>query len=238
MVEPEALQTIRERSRQSRQHNDQMRSLMPAGPAPSLRANFARCAIDLALEHHSGLIRAVEAGEYGTAGALLRPALEASTAGFWFVYVASCNAIQTLPTTCDDNPTSDIPGLGEMAYSLLPIFPQIQTLVDGLKKGGTARWLHKYTHGGTPQLTRRVAGGWKEGEVMLILLRSDMFVDLAACLETVIAPNEPLARYAFGYRDELGFELQSRFSASAIPQQPQNLPTAPLLADGCGPPFA
>jgi hypothetical protein len=215
-----------------------MRSLMPEGVAPSLRANFARCAIDLALEHHSALIRVVMAGEYGTAGALLRPLLEASTTGYWFIYVAQCDEVQQLPTTSVDSPLVDIPGLGKMLELLTPIFPAIERMSEGLKAGGSAKWLHKYTHGGTPQLTRRVNGGWTEGEVMMTLIRGDMFSVLAACLETVLAPNEPLAHYAFGYRDELGRELQRTFSAGPIPPQPHSLPPAPLLLDGCGPPFA
>ncbi|MGO1069254.1 DUF6988 family protein [Lysobacter sp. CA199] len=237
-MNPDSLQTILDRCRVSRGHNDRMRSLMPSDKAPSLRTNFARCAIDLALEHHSALVRVVAAGEYGTGGALLRPILEASTAGYWFIYVATCTEIQALPTTSIDNPSADIPGLGEMIKSLIPIFPQIQKMSDGFKAGGTAKWLHKYTHGSTPQLTRRGATGWTEDEVMLTLIRSDMFSDLAACLETAIAPNAALSEYAFSYRDELGFELQTRFATDPIPQQPNSLPVAPLLGDGCGPAFS
>jgi len=237
-MDAESLRMISERCQLSRRHNDRMKSLMPKSDAPSLRATFARCAIDLALEHHSALVRVVEAGEYGTGGALLRPVLEASTAGYWFVYVATCSEIRALPTTSMDNPVADIPGLANMIKSLIPTFPDIQKMSDGLRTGGTAKWLHKYTHGGTPQLTRRVNGGWTEGEVMLTLIRGDLFSDLAACLETVIAPNALLAKYGFSYRDELGFELQTTFGTDPIPQQPHSLPIAPLLEEGCGSPFA
>ncbi len=236
-MEPDALHTIKQRCRQSRQHNDRMKSLMPDEVAPSLRSNFARCAIDLALEHHSALIRVVEAGEYGTAGALLRPLLEAATIGYWFVYVAPCDEIRRLQTKTVDNPLNDIPMLGELLKSLTPVFPQITKMSEGLKAGGSAKWLHKYAHGGTPQLTRR-ANGWTEGEVVLTLIRADMFSDLAAALETVICPNEPLARYAFGTRDELAWELQRTFRVEPIAPQPHSLPAAPLLMDGCGPAFA
>lgn len=236
-VEPESLLKISERCRQSRLHNDRMRALIPKDVPNSLRTTFARCAIDLALEHHSALIRVVEFGEYGTAGALLRPLLEAATTSFWFVYVASCDTVHALPTTSVDNPQFDIPNLSCMLKGLTPLFPPIQKISDELKKGGTATWLHKYTHGSTPQLTRRGAEGWDETEIILTLVRADMFSALAACLETAIAPNAPLAKYAFGYRDELGFELQTKFNREPIPQQPHFLPNAPLLADGCGPPF-
>lgn len=237
-MESAALQNIAQRSLASRQHNDRVRSLLPGGAAASLRVDFARCAIDLALEHHSALVRVVQAGEYGAAAALLRPLLEAATAGYWFIYSAPCSAIQRLPTTSTDNPQADIPGLADMLKSLIPVFPPIQRMSDGLKPGGAAKWLHKYTHGGTPQLTRRAPEGWTLGDALLTLIRADMFSTLAACLETVIAPNEQLASYGFGYRDQLAWELQTSFQTESISPQPHSLPAAPLLLDSCGPPFA
>ena len=226
--------TIRERVAQSRTQNDQLKGLLPRGTPQSLRAAFARSAIDLAQEHHSGLIRVTDAGEYGTAAALLRPILEASTSAYWVVYIAGCETIRDLPTSLVENETVDIPMLTEMARSLIPIFPPIQIIVDELKKGGRAKWLHKYTHGGTPQLMRRDSG-WNEGDVMLTLLRADLFAILGACLGTVIESNSALSEYAFGRRDELGEEFRVRFNGPQIPAQPHSLPAG--LADGCGPSF-
>jgi hypothetical protein len=132
-MDNESLVVIRERIARSREQNDRIKTLLPSGVAPSLRANFARCAIDLAIEHHSGLIRVAEAGEHGTAAALLRPLLESSTAAFWFMYVATCAEIRGLPTTAVENASTDIPMLGDMARLLVPIFPAVQTIVDDLK---------------------------------------------------------------------------------------------------------
>ena len=233
-MDKQSLAVIRERILKSREQNDRIKALLPGGGAPSLRANFARCAIDLAIEHHSGLIRVAEAGEYGTAAALLRPLLESSTSAFWFMYVATCAEIRALPRTAVEDASTDIPMLGEMARLLVPIFPAVQTLVNELKKGGRAKWLHKYTHGGTPQLIRR-SPGWTEGEVMLTLIRGDMFAVLGACLETVIASNPALSTYGFGRRDELAEEITSLFGVPQIAQQPHCLPVA--LTEGCGPPF-
>lgn len=227
---PEVVQRILE----SRDQNIRLKALLPQGPAPSLRANFARCAIDLALEHHSGLIRVAAADEFGTAGALLRPILEASTAAFWFMYVATCEEIRALPTSEIENSNADIPMLGEMAKALIPTFPAIQIIVDGLKRGGRAKWLHKYTHGGTPQLNRR-RSGWSDPEKIFTLIRADMFGVLAACLETVITPNSELSNYGFGRRDALSEELLLRFGTPLPPEQPHALPSA--LTDGCGPAF-
>lgn len=218
----------------SRAQNDRIKAMLPCGVAPSLRSNFARSAVDLAMEHHSGLIRVAEAGEYGTAATLLRPLLESSTAAFWFMYAATCAEIRSLPTTVIENANTDIPMLGDMARLLVPIFPPIQTIVDELKKGGRAKWLHKYTHGGTPQLIRR-GPGWTEGEVMLTLIRGDLFSVLGACLETVIAPNPALSAYGFGRRDELAEEMSALFGVPRIAQQPHSLPA--VQTDGCGPPF-
>ncbi|MEA9920796.1 hypothetical protein [Xanthomonas campestris] len=231
-MDAESLRVIRERCTKSREQNDRFRALLLPTPSVSPRADFARCGIDLALEHHSAFIRLVEAGEYGSAGALLRPILEASTIGFWFVYVASLETIQGLAQDKRDNPIKDVPSLGEMARALVPTFPPIQSLVDALKPGGPAKWLHKYAHGGTPQLNRRVGTGWQKGEVMLGLIRADLFCVLAGCLETVLTPNPDLFAYGFGRRDELAEEFRVRFDAQPIPHQHHGLPRAPLLAEG------
>lgn len=233
-MEKESLAVIRQRIKGSRQQNDRIKALMPREVAPSLRASFARCAVDLSIEHHSGLIRVAESGEYGTAAALLRPLLESSTSAFWFMYIATCPEIRGLPTTAVENASADVPMLRDMARLLVPIFPPIQTIVDALKKGGHAKWLHKYTHGGTPQLIRRGAG-WTEGEVMLTLIRGDLFCVLGACLETIIAPNPLLSAYGFGRRDELAEEMTTLFGLPQIPQQPHSLPAA--QTNGCGPPL-
>lgn len=232
-MEAESLNIILDRCAESRQQNERFRSLLPEVASTSLRVDFARCAIDLALEHHSALIRLVEASEYGAAAALLRPILEASTIGFWFVYVASCEEIQGLQLDGADNPIDDVPMLGAMAAQLATTFPLIQGLVDGLKKGGAAKWLHKYAHGGTPQLNRRIGPGWTEGDVMLMLIRADLFSVLAGCLETVLASNPPLSSYGFTRRDQLGGELHREFGAPEVPQQPPELPVAPLLSTDC-----
>ena len=231
-MKAESLKVILDRCTESRQQNECFRSLLPEAAATSLRVDFARCAIDLALEHHSALIRVVEAGEYGAAAALLRPILEASTIGFWFVYVASCEEIQSLQLDGSDNPVADVPMLRDMAAQLVSTFPTIQMLVDGFKKGGAAKWLHKYAHGGTPQLNRRVGPGWTEGDVMLMLVRADLFSVLGGCLETVLTPDAALSSYGFSRRDQLAIEFQTQFGGPELAPQPAKLPAAPLLSTG------
>ena len=213
----------------SRRQNERLRSLLPALTSVTLRVEFARCAIDLAMEHHSALIRVVEAGEYGAAAALLRPTLEAATIGFWFAYVASREEIERLQADREDNPVYDVPMLRDMAVQLIPTFPAIQAIVDGFKTGGAAKWLHKYAHGGTPELNRRTDSGWAEKDVMLMLVRADLFSVLAGCLETVLSPNASLSSYGFARRDTLGEEAHQRFGVARVSPQPHALPPAPLL---------
>ncbi|HEY5805394.1 MAG TPA: hypothetical protein VIT90_17075 [Lysobacter sp.] len=233
----DSLQVVVERATDSRRQNEVVNALRQHGPAPSLRADFARCAIDLACEHHSAIIRLVCAGEYGSAAAMLRPLLEASSTASWLLYVPNCDRVRELATSIEaaEGRCRDLPLLDEMARDLQPTFPLIKPLVDGLKNRGPATWLHKYTHGGAAQLVRR-APGWTEGEVMLILLRADLFAILAACHETVVTPNPQLSAYAFGRRDQLGSEGFERFGFGPVAEQPHELP--PALADGCGVPFS
>ncbi|WP_425521526.1 DUF6988 family protein [Xanthomonas translucens] len=63
-----------------------MGRLLPTTHPPLLRADFARKAIDLAIEHHSSIIGLVMHQHYASAGALLRPLLEAAACAFWFMY--------------------------------------------------------------------------------------------------------------------------------------------------------
>jgi hypothetical protein len=74
--------------------------------------------------------------------------------------------------------------------------------------------VHKYTHGGTPQLARRNSG-WSEDEVMRTLVRADLFAILAARLDTVIEPNPTLSSYGFGQRDQRAEEMTTLFRSSA-----------------------
>lgn len=174
-----ANEVIQDRCRQSRTLASQIEQLMPTVSPCCRRHDFAACAVDLALGHHRAIVMLVEVGELGTAAALIRPLLEASASAFWLVYAASGEEVMALPTEpAVETSDHDIPMLSEMATALTPYFPEIVTLTGALSKKGsrTARWLHKYTHGGTPQLARRDrANGWLEAEVILALLRADMF---------------------------------------------------------------
>ncbi|MBD9369304.1 hypothetical protein [Xanthomonas sp. XNM01] len=226
---PEAFAVVEQRCGASRRQNDTFGSLLPADRSDTRRVELARAAIDLAQEHHSATVRLVLAREFGAAAALLRPILEAAATGDWLVYVASNEQVAALPMDAADNPVVDVPPLGEMAKSLVPVFPPISMIVEGWKPGGAAKWLHKYAHGSVPQLNRRGDDGWSEGDLVFALIRADTFATVACCLETVLAPNQPLAAYGFGRRDALAQERFDLFGGVAVPPQPATLPEAPLV---------
>lgn len=236
-MDANSFETIRARADESRQQNAQVRRLMRAGAAPSLRADFARCSIDLACEHHSAIARLVLAGEYGSAAAMLRPLLEASGNAAWLLYIASCDFIKALPTdamAAEGRGFRDLPLIDELTNDLQPIFPPVKLMADALKSRGPATWMHKYTHGGAAQLVRRGAG-WNKDEVVLMLLRADLFALLASAAETAIETNAELQAYTFGRRDELGDEGHRLFNFGPYPEQPNHWP--PIKSDGCGAPL-
>lgn len=221
---------------EAQEHNLRLRTLIAPLKPKTLREHFALAAIDLGLEHHSAIVRCVEMRAFGSAAALLRPLLEAGTAAFWFIYAASVEQLGSLSTAADDAPLVDLPDLNMMVGSIESIFPAVRTLLDGFKKGGPAKWLHKYTHGGTPQLARRTPGGWRPEEIRLLVLRADIFACLVSAVGTLLTTKPELARYVFTSRDTLGAMLSEGYIAPDIPQQPHALPPAPLLACGGGPP--
>jgi hypothetical protein len=225
---------VEDRCRQSRTLAAQIEQLMPVVTPCCRRHDLAACAMDLALEHHRAIVMLVEAGALGTAAALIRPLLEASTSAFWLVYAASDEEIAALPTEPTvETSDKDIPMLGSMVISLKPYFPAIAGLSDALSPRGTrtARWLHKFTHGGTPQLARRDrASGWLESDVVLALLRADLFAVLGASVQTVLTANDDLRRFVFAQRDILGAEFASKFGTAI----PSGLPQAhPKPVKGC-----
>lgn len=223
-------EVIIDRCQQSRVLAGKIHGLAPAVARCCRRHDLAACAVDLALEHHRAIFMLIEAGEVGAATALIRSLLEASTCAFWLEYAASSKQILTLNIdpaieTSDD----DIPMLQSMAKALTPFFPAILALTDGLNRKGSRRalWLHKYTHGGTPQLVRRDRiNGWLEGEVILTLLRADLFAVLGASVLTVLCGNDEFRRYIFDQRDVLAAELASKFGTAVSGGQPRVHPAS------------
>lgn len=192
------------------------------------RHDFAICAVELALEHQRSHVQLVEAGELGSAAALFRPLLEAAASASWLIYAATDEQILALPT--DPNVLSsphDIPMLGDMATALLPYFPDMSIMIEGLARKGTgaARWLHKFTHGGTPQLARRDRlNGWLEGEVIAGLIRSEMFAIAALSNVTVLYADPVFRSHVFTARDHLAAEMNEKLGSSIPLDRPHELP--------------
>lgn len=238
MSEPVTL-VIQARCAHSRTLIRRTAALMPRLTPCCKRHDMARCAIDLACEHHRAIILLTESGELGAAAALQRSLLESSASAFWLTYIATDEQILSLPTDpADETSLTDIPMLTEVLPTLQPLFPDVSKMSEGFSKKGSrsARWLHKYTHGGTPQLARRdKASGWSEADVIRALIRADMFVVLGVTIETVITTNEDLRRFLFGVRDMLGDEFCETFKIPPIPRQPSRHPPSSMAC--CGPSF-
>lgn len=229
-MEEQAKERIRIRCQESLHQNETLRNLLPGVGPDTLRADFARCAIDLALEHHSAIVGLVLHGHYGSAAALLRPLLEAGTCAYWLMYVASCERLHKLT-----DPAKDIPVLGAMLHELKGQFPQSQVLWEAQKTGQPGSWLHQFTHGGVIQLLRRGrSDGWTEKEAHTHLLFADIFSALATAVGTVISSAPELAAYVFPRRDVLGNESVIFLGAPPTASQPHHLPEP--LSDGCGSP--
>lgn len=234
-MDEEAKSRIRMRCAESLQQNETLRRLLPGAGPDTLRADFARCAIDLALEHHSAVIGLVLHEHYGSAAALLRPLLESAASAHWLIYVADCDCISDLERTARGESNRDIPDLDRMLKALLKTFPAAGNLWRSLQSKGPGTWLHKFTHGGVLQLQKRgVLDGWTEQEAQMHLLCADQFAVLAATVGTVIHEAPDLAGYVFPRRDALVEELVGMGLAASIEPQPNHLPEP--LSDRCGRP--
>jgi len=145
------------------------------------------------LEHHQAIGRLFKKGLEGSAAALVRSQAEAVTAAYWFNYIASDDEVVQLPT----NPMAeaekvDVPMLYEVSEKLVALFPPMSRIRDALQSRGpeSLRWLHKYTHGGTPQLLRRpFTLGWTEIEVHHKLLLADLLAGSATQSTIVFRPD-------------------------------------------------
>ena len=228
----------KQRCREASEQIAVCRALMtPASPC-CRRHDFARCASDLGLEHHQSIVSLIQLEAFGTAAALLRPLLEASAAAWWLTYAATNEEVLALPTSTVEGHLEDLPLLTDMGRRLEAYFPPITRIVEGFAKKGTrsSKWLHQYTHGGTPQLLRRQpAGFWTNADVSLTLVRADIFGLLAAALDLAMSDNAPLASYLYPRRDQIGEDLHLIFGAEKLEPQARSFPKP--TATCCGDPL-
>lgn len=230
----DAKERIRIRCQDSIEQSVTLKRLFLGVRPNTLRADWARCAIDLAIEHHSAIVSLILHGHYGSAGALLRPLLESGACAYWFMYAADCDWVRDLDKTARGESTRDVPALDDMLKQIETRFSPVLEIRKGLKNNGPATWLHKFTHGGVLQLIRRDdADLWSEKDICTHLLCADIFSVVAAAVGTAIADVPDLAEYVFPRRDELGEKMADFFGLPPAGSQPHHLPK-PLL-DGCGP---
>lgn len=229
---------IKQRCRKALEQINTCRSLLAPAVPCCRRHDFARCACDLGLEHHQSVVSLVQLDAFGSAAALLRPLLEASAAAWWLTYAATDQEVLALPTDPIEGHVDDLPMLTEMGKGLEAYFPPIAKIVEGFAKKGsrTSKWLHQYTHGGTPQLLRRrPASFWANADVSLTLIRADIFGLAAAAVDLARTDNTRLATYLYPRRDQIGEDLHQIFGAEKIEPQPRSFP-APT-ATCCGDPL-
>ncbi|MEF3080782.1 hypothetical protein V3391_00945 [Luteimonas sp. SMYT11W] len=109
--------------------------------------------------------------------------------------------------------------LRDMAADLTTVFPVIGAMVEGFKKNGSrsSKWMHQYTHGGTPQLTRRdPIGNWTDFDIALTLVRAEMFGLLAPAAEGALSGKADLLSFVFDRREAIAFDLNRIFGLGEL----------------------
>jgi hypothetical protein len=196
-----------------------------------LRHQFSLSAVDLALEHHQAIGRLFKKGLYGSGTALARSLAEATTAAYWFNYIASDEEVAQLPTDpMSEAEKVDVATLTAVAEKLIPLFPPMSGIRSALQSRGpdSLRWLHKYSHGGTPQLLRRpLTFGWTEVDVHHKLLLADLLATGAVQSTIVFRPDQSLDAALVGKKQALDawrvmyFGGQPAQDEGALPQSEQ-----------------
>ncbi|UKE73088.1 DUF6988 family protein [Xanthomonas graminis] len=198
---------------------------MPTTRPPLLRADFARKAIDLAIEHHSAIIGLVMHQHYASAGALLRPLLESAACAFWLMYSASSDRVLELEKASRGLSTADTPTLGDMLKSLKGVLPDAEDLRRSMENKGAGTWLHKFTHGGLLQLGRRGNDQmWSEREILTHLVVGDLFLVTAISVGSLAYDAPELGALSFWHRDMLAKESAALQGLQSVPPQASQLP--------------
>lgn len=141
------------RCKQSTQQALTIHVRLPRQEPASPRHRLARCALALALEHHTSIITLSSLGNYSTAAALLRPLMEAGACAYWLVYACPPERLTMILGGQRDTPT-----LPKMLQALSKVkgLDGVDALARMLPRQG--RYLDSYTHGGMSQLGER---DWK-----------------------------------------------------------------------------
>lgn len=188
-----------------------------------LRHQFSLSSVNLALEHHQAIGRLFRKGLYGSGAVLVRSLAEAATAAYWFNYIASDEEVTQLPTDpMVEAAKIDVPKLSVVADKLVPLFPPMSSIRNALQSRGpdSLRWLHKYTHGGTPQLLRRpLTLGWTEVEVHHKLLLADLLAGSAIHSTLVFRPDPNLEALLVGARQALDTWRVMYFGGEPTPDE-------------------
>ncbi len=211
------------RCKQSTQQALTIHVRLPRQEPASPRHRLARCALALALEHHTSIITLSSLGNYSTAAALLRPLMEAGACAYWLVYACPPERLTMILGGQRDTPT-----LPKMLQALSKVkgLDGVDALARMLPRQG--RYLDSYTHGGMSQLGER---DWKTPfsleRALHTVMVADMFAVAATAVATVIYEAPDLFEYLGERRDQIRQEIITT-RGHAVPQTPWNaFPQAP-----------
>ena len=188
--------------------------------AGSRRSELAAASYDLAIEHHRSIAELIARDLFGSAYALIRPTIEACTAGFWLGHVAADDLIARV----DDGTyrTELDPML--RAMSKHPVFETgpMRQLMQG---GG--RIFHDFAHGGINQLRRRVPNnrfhtGHSEAELIGTLVIVDSVALTSAVGAAALCEQEEFCKSATVRIAMLSVESRARRA-----ENPPNGPNSP-----------
>ncbi len=197
--------------------------------APALpRYALVASTVALAHEHHSSIIKLVEAGNFGSAAALIRPLIETAITGAWALYCAPAEVIEGLFWNKQKMPKPN---------SMLTAIERRPELKEklGLKKlmEGKGTLFHRFTHGDMDQLRRRFnAHGYtfSEQENLGTLYISDLMLLLSATIFSVTTRERSLELFLEHHANSIVFEL--RDGGAELPEwegwQPLPDPLIPL----------
>ncbi|WP_226469891.1 DUF6988 family protein [Luteimonas panaciterrae] len=211
---------LHERLEQSFVHSELLHRMAPSEFQKPVRRMLSRCATSVALEHHSAVLKLIESGHFASAAAMLRPVMEAGAIAHWLLYAAPTERVQAMSQAPlegarrdDDTPVLSVL-IRELADAL-PSLPGLANLQEILRSPAGS-WLNKYTHGGIPQLRRKGPDAQPFGlpDMILALIRADMFVLMACAAATVIYDVPELDAYVPYKRKALFDEMVEKFDLS------------------------
>jgi hypothetical protein len=156
-------------------------------------ARISATLLDLALEHHVGIVHLLDARIYGSAFALLRIEFEAFIRATWLQQCATPKELNAF----EKNDTFNLT-FGQMINAIEKHQDFQGKVLSGLKESAW-KAMNSYTHGGLHQVTRRMKNGniepnYEPDEVIEVLKASGYLALLALLQIARLAENVDLEK--------------------------------------------